>query len=444
MKIKKFLTIVKPIESSLELEKLDNFNNFVINTNEITNGDIFCAFVGKNIDGHEFILEANQKGAAFVLIDNEKYIKKAKSLNINYVYVTNVLEAIQKYAKYIRAASVNTKFIGITGSIGKTSTRYMLFDILNYFGFNSATAKNNFNNHIGVALTLCNLGENIEYSVMEYGISHPSDIELIANIGEPEYVIITRITAAHIENFNMVEEIAKEKIKLVTDKTKILLLDANDEYYFLLKEEALKINSNIKIISFSSNIEDSTNSDSYIKNFERNSDNILAEVIILGMSYKYKLSNIYFHKLLNSLICLTLCSAIGLEINNILDKLVNLNEIEGRGNLVICDNFTIINDSYNASFESMKAGLENLQYRTGYKIAIIGDMLGIGGELSKKMHEDLEYHITNIDKLILIGQDMLYLYHKLSNKNFDIQEQNTLSPSRNAYSSMQHLSTDKT
>ncbi len=178
-----------------------------IDTRKIKPDTLFFAFRGKNVDGHSFIKEALDKGAAGVIIDNPKY-KKNKYCFL----VKNVLDTLQQLAKHHRQ-QLNIPVIGITGSNGKTTTKTLINSVLQQ-KYRTAATIGNLNNHIGVPLTLLNIPRNTEIAIIEMGANHVGEVAHLCNIAMPTHGLITNIAPVHLEGFKSFEGVLRGKSEL--------------------------------------------------------------------------------------------------------------------------------------------------------------------------------------------------------------------------------------
>ena len=175
-------------------------------TRNITNDSIFFALKGVHFNGNEFAQSALDKGAYKIIIDEEKYI------NDHSILVPNVLKTLQELATFHRVY-LNIPIIALTGSNGKTTTKELVNVVLSK-KFKTVATTGNFNNHIGVPLTLLNMNKSTELGIVEMGANHPGEIELLCGITKPDYGYITNFGKAHIEGFGSLEGVIKSKSEL--------------------------------------------------------------------------------------------------------------------------------------------------------------------------------------------------------------------------------------
>ena len=207
---KKLGKILKAVTK--EKNKQDvKINGFSIDTRSIKKGEIFCALKGNNHDGHDYLNQAYNNGASCLMLsDTNKYIP-----NIPYIAVENVLESIEKIAEKTRK-SINTRFIAITGSVGKTGTKEMIKSALESVGKTFAN-KGSYNNHIGVPLSMSNTPNDSKYCIYELGMNRIGEIKKLSNLVSPKVGIITAIENSHLKGLKTLENIADAKSELLNN-----------------------------------------------------------------------------------------------------------------------------------------------------------------------------------------------------------------------------------
>jgi UDP-N-acetylmuramoyl-tripeptide--D-alanyl-D-alanine ligase len=377
-------------------------NQLSIDTRQIQPGDIFVALKGRFTDGHNFINEAAANKASVAIVDH--IIPDCK---IPLLVVKDTLQALHDMAKYKRLESP-AKFIGVTGSVGKTSTKQMLHLAFSAIG-STFSSRANYNNKLGLAINLASMPKNCEYAILELGMDKAGEMHELSEIVKPDLAIITNISPCHIENFANLEGIAYAKSEIydfMTENSPVIL-NQQTEHTDILQKQALAKNLNIQWCG--------KNSANYISNIEYKDNISKIQITLNNKIFDYNLSTNFTHLIENSIFAAKAVDIFAADkINLALDNLVNFSPINGRGNIVqtIFNNkdITLIDDSYNANPLSMKAALENLGKYKKRKIAILGDMLELG-ENAIKYHQSLKEDIinNNIDHVILCGHLMSYL-----------------------------------
>ena len=377
--------------------------NYSKDTRTIKKGDTYIGIKGEKFDGSSFWKDALNNGAETVIINNIKLneIEEYEKQNKNIIQVEDTIKAIGEMASYkmkIQKEKYNLKVVGVTGSVGKTSTKDIIANVLSK-KYKVLKTEGNNNNHIGLPLTILRLQDE-EIAVIEMGMNHLREISYLTKIAKPDIAVITNIGTSHIGNLGSRENILKAKLEILEgmDKKKIVINNDND----LLNKWYLENKNNIEIHTFgiknesefnAKNIKLKENSSEFI--CENKNEKINIEVPVGGE-----------HFILNALCGLTVGKLLNLnneEIKNgikdfkLTAKRMEINHLE--------NNITIINDSYNASYESMKASISNLKNMNGErKIAVLGDMFELG-DFSEKLHKEVgtEIYKNKIDKLYLIG-----------------------------------------
>ena len=367
------------------------FHAISINSKKIKKDDIFIAIKGLNFDGHDYINEAFKNGAIAAIISDEEKISK------NTILVNDTKKSLADISSLI-LMKFKPFVIGITGSNGKTTTKELIKSILDSnYGTNKILATQaNYNNDIGLPLTIFNLNSEHSHIVLEMGMNHPKEISYLANIAPPNFAVITNIGEAHIENFKNREAIANEKKDILrnlkAEGTAILPKDS-EFFNFLVKD--LK---NVKVLSFGM----------------RKDADISCELLdhkkILIKTPKYDLeikSKLLGHNNISNILAAVTC-AYQLKINptKIKEGIENITPIPSRLELKEGKKrAAIIDDTYNANPSSFLSAIEVLDEFPGKKILVIGDMAELG-ENSRIYHQELSRSIkeTKIDITLGLGK----------------------------------------
>lgn len=378
--------------------KLPKSVSFSIDSRRIRKNEIFIALKGENFDGHKYINEAFQKGACAAIAERipeglaDKPVIKVRSCE----------NALADLANNWRKSFSELKLVAITGSNGKTTTKEMTHSILSV-KHNVLKNSGNFNNHIGLPLTLLKLKKKHEICVLELGMNDFGEIRELARICKPDVGAITNIGRAHLEKLGSVEGVAKAKGELVENFTpkNIFCVNADDPNILKLaqKSHANKIyygleysNSSIKI----SNIE------------KQDLQSIRFNIQLEGKNTDTRIRGIGIHNVLNALCASTIAYSLGCGLDEIQAGLERY--IPSQMRLEVIETpfkFKIINDSYNANPDSMIMGIEELAtYKNNNNlIAILGDMLELG-DSSQREHENIgkELSARKIDYVIAMGE----------------------------------------
>jgi UDP-N-acetylmuramoyl-tripeptide--D-alanyl-D-alanine ligase len=398
------------------------------NSKNIEAGDFFIALQGKT-DGHLYIKDALNDGATFAIATHiPKNLSESEAKKI--ILVDDTYQALLNLANFRRKQST-AKFIAITGSSGKTSTKEHLAKILSNFAKTFAS-KNSFNNHIGVPLTLASIPLDSEYVVIEIGMNHGGEIKPLAQLVKPDIAVVTNVLPSHIGNFKSLNEIAEEKGQIfqgLKENFTAIIHQGNDaEIFNILKKAA--ISNNIKnIFTFGENTKnafgentknafgENTKNDSAILEYTfLDHTSSLVKFQIGNSTFEYKNSLPGRHNAVNLLAIALVVYSLDLNIEKVIKLFETLQPIGGRGNVLSISkfgvNFTIIDDAYNANPASMKASLENLaNIKSKHKVAVLGDMLELG-KGAVKYHKELQTTLkdSGIYKFIAVGDLMKHLY----------------------------------
>ena len=361
--------------------------------------NLFIAIKGENFDGHDFVQEAANKGVISAIVSEE--IK----IGIPIIVVKDTLKAMQDLANYKRTQS-SAKMIAVTGSVGKTTTKDMIYQVLSSYG-KAYSNHGNLNNHIGLPLSLLNAPDDAEYIILEMGMNSPGEIAILTNIMKPDISIITKIDSVHLEFFSSVEAIAKAKAEIFIGTKSVAILNKDDKYYDYLYSIVKKYPSINRIITVGKD----ENSDVKLVSYNSKYVSVL---INNSQEVRYEFPTIYKHFVMNSLFPIATLNALTLEVNESVQHLSNFNLQKGRGNIYRVNGIVVIDDTYNANPPSVKAALNLLSQFKGRKIVILSDMLELG-EKSKEFHIELVNPIMEckIDVVLSVGTNMKFLYDNL-------------------------------
>jgi len=390
-----------------------SFDSVSIDTRTLETGDLFIAIRGEAFDGHDYIARAESAGCCAIVA--EAKIRSDKP----HLQIKNTTHALGSIAGLNRAAFKGTVF-GLTGSSGKTTTKNMLAAILNLQAPTCSTV-GNFNNEIGVPLTLLKLEDQHKFAVVEMGARTQGDIAYLGQFVKPNVAILLNAGIAHIDIFGSYENIVATKGEIFSalGEQGIGVINADDPaakiwadllggkkiYSFSLKqpEKQPELEGNAELSSLSENrvfkncvwaenIDCQAALSSYILRYEEQGQKVLLPTP--GM-----------HNVANSLAAAAAAIAVGISLKDIARGLALFENNAGRLELVkLSGNVSIINDAYNANPDSMKAALNVLSLSEGYKAAVLGEM-GELGDLSESLHLEIAEFCaaSNIDKFYLIG-----------------------------------------
>ena len=365
------------------------FNGVSIDSRTVSPNDIFIALHGKNFDGHNYINEAIDKGASAV-------ISEVDLTDIPYIKVKDTHRALIDLALYY-SSIIKPNIIGITGTNGKTTVTDLTAKITGQYKSTTKTF-GNFNNNIGLPLSILKSKIDSEIFVLEMGASKEGDIKELLSIAKPDIVALLNVSPAHLDTFGTLENIlsTKEEIFLNQGFDKKVILNKSDQYF----DRWVKKNKLNNIITISK--DDQTADYSAVKA----SDKELSVKTPYEPEFKLRVVNTESHNILNILFSIALACEIGARSKHILSAMTDYDGVEGRSKVYAgINNSKIIDSSYNANPQSFEASINDLLSFPGKRWVVMGQM----GELGKKSEE---YHVNlalyaaknHIDRLFIITE----------------------------------------
>ena len=395
------------------LNKKIKINNVTINSKEVTAKSIFFAIKGKNTDGHYFVKEVIKKGSKVIVVKNN--FKVPKNNLHKFIKVQSPIRFLENFAKYQRLTSQG-KFVGVTGSFGKTTLKYMLSFFLEQYGKTFSSPKS-FNNHFGLPLSLSNTPKNSQFNIFELGMSSSGEIDKLSQILRPDIGVITNIGPAHLKNFKNLKAVCLAKAEIMNhiQENGYIVLNKDDFYFNTLFKIAN--NKKLKIITFSKSKKANVQLLKIIK--KKNSYQITVKVLQKKITIQTNTINDSF--VVNFLATLCVCSYFNCSLKKIKKRANFFLLPSGRGNKIIKiikgKKVHIIDESYNANPISMKNAIENFSLFNSHKkkkIAIIGDMLELG-QKSKFYHLEVAKILNNaeIDEIYLVGKEVVHIHNQL-------------------------------
>ncbi|MGJ8563462.1 MAG: UDP-N-acetylmuramoyl-tripeptide--D-alanyl-D-alanine ligase [Alphaproteobacteria bacterium] len=379
-------------------------NGLSIDTRSLKQGDLFVPL--KDVrDGHEFIPQARAAGAGAIL--SERATDEAPAL-----FVDDTVQALRDMAVFARDRSKAVRF-AVTGSVGKTSLKEAIATICAAQGRTHKSLKS-FNNHWGVPLTLAAMPKGTEYGVFETGMNHAGELADLSPLVAPYIAVITKIAPAHLAHFENVDAIAAAKAEifdgLVAGGTAVL--NADDAYFAYLSECATK--KGARIISFGA----SEKADVRISNVCVRPGQVSGDIDVGGKTYVMSLPQDGQHWIENGACAVAAAVAAGIDAGAAVASLVAFEALPGRGErlaLVVGGaNITLIDDSYNANPESMRASIAALETSEGRTLAVLGDMYELGKD-ELDLHAGLAAPLerAGVSRVIMAGECMRALRGRL-------------------------------
>jgi UDP-N-acetylmuramoyl-tripeptide--D-alanyl-D-alanine ligase len=378
-------------------------------TRQITPGSLFIALVGEKMDGHDFIADAVEKGATAVCVSDETKITQG---DYTAILVNDTLEAYQAIAAHRRKEQEFT-VVGVTGSVGKTSTRTMIAAALSKELSVHQTAAN-FNNDVGLPKTLLETPAGTDVCIVEMAMRGLGEIRRLTQIAKPDIAVITNIGFSHMERLGSQNQIFKAKIEIVEGlhKDGLLILNANDPF---LTSYAEKISWHIRTAAVMVGEKVPVEAEFIVRGYDlrQTAENVTFDVEIGSFQgVPVTLKDVVIpvpgtHNVMNALIGIAVAVEMDLNLQNVISGLSCYQAVGNRQRILRHRDMTIIDDTYNAGPESMRAAIAMLSDIAGEKrrIAVLGGMLELGKHTANA-HENIgkacvEYRI---DKVFLLGE----------------------------------------
>ena len=386
-----------------------SLNGISIDTRKISNEEIFLAVSGENSDGNKYVIDAIKKNVKLCIIDKSFFsCEELQKFDVSVILVENTLHALGKLAILVRN-KLDINIIGVTGSVGKTTTKDLIFDFLSC-GYKVYKNSGNLNNHLGMPISLINISDDAEVGIFELGMSNLGEIDHLSNILRPNIAVITNIGVNHIEFLKTKENILKAKSEIVNyfNEEDILILNNEDD-----ELKNCKFGNKFKI--FRVGIEGEC--DFRANEIKINLDSVEFECTYLNSIEKVSIKVVGKHNILNSLIALKICEILKVPMNLMRKKFNDLCISSMRQEIFKHNNMILINDCYNASPSSMKSGIDVLSLYDGEKVCIFGDMLELGENSGVYHQEVAEYSNGKINKLIAIGKFKNFYFDGFEDKD---------------------------
>lgn len=382
----------------MEIEELYNrfteCNGLTTDSRHCPEGSMFLALKGETFNGNAFAAQSLAQGCRYAVVDEPQY---ASPENPRIILVDNCLETLQKLANYHRRR-LGTRMIGVTGTNGKTTTKELIATVLGE-KFKVLYTQGNFNNHIGVPLTLLRLKPEHEMAVIEMGANHPGEIKTLVHIAEPDYGIITNVGKAHLQGFGSFEGVIRTKGELydfLREKGNATIFIQNENPYLN------KIAAGLTCVRYGQtpglDVTGKVVACSPFLHFSWTAE---------GISYDVQTHLIGAYNLDNALAAVAIGRYFGVEDTKICHALSSYVPQNNRSQLVHTASNTLIVDAYNANPTSMMAALENFrQMEAAHKVAILGDMKELG-EGSHEEHQKVVDFLKEcgFERVMLVGPE---------------------------------------
>lgn len=393
-----------------EDKKQIEVTGIAIDSRKVKQGRLFIPIRGERVDGHSFIPGVFQAGALACLSEEE--LKEPAG---PYILVDSTPEAMKKIAAFYRQ-SLGIQVVGITGSVGKTSTKEMIASVLKEKYRVHKTA-GNFNNEIGLPLTIFDITEEHEVAVLEMGISDFGEMHRLGEVANPDICVITNIGLCHLENLGTRDGILKAKTE-VFDHLRgrgVVILNGDDDKLATVQE----VNGQ-KPCFYGKDKGDAYATEITPLGLE----GIRMCLHIQGESREVTIPIPGEHNVYNALAAACVGTACGMDIDAICRGIATVETISGRSNLMEKNGITVIDDCYNANPVSMQASIDVLSQAAGRKIAVLGDM-GELGENEKELHAGVGRYVAGkeIDFLYCAGElcrEMAHAAEEISHSKTEV------------------------
>ncbi len=386
-------------------------NGVSIDTRTLQPGDLFVALKAAR-DGHDFVAQALEKGAGAALVS---HIPEGVSEDAPLLIVKDVQAGLEALGQAARART-EARVVGVTGSVGKTSTKEMLATILETRGKTHASVAS-YNNHWGVPLTLARMPQDTEYAVIEIGMNHPGEIAPLARQARPHVALVTTVAAVHLEAFESVAGIAHEKAAIFEglEPGGAAIVNADIDHAEILRHTAQDHGAGI--VEFGRQA-----ADYKLAGVTAGPDSVQAQAAVGDTQFTFNVQSAGTHFAMNALGALAACVELGVNLDQAITGLRQWSPVKGRGvretlPLAAGGQIELLDDSYNANPTSMEAALDVLAASQGARrIAFLGDMKELGSQ-EQAMHAAMAQvdAMARVDQVHCIGPLMQALHQALPN-----------------------------
>ena len=382
----------------------------VLDSRQVEEGYLFFATKGERVDGHNFIPQVAEKKAACVVCE-----KAPAGVEIPYILVEDSFVALKKVAAFYRE-NLTIPVVGITGSVGKTSTKEMIASVLSQ-RYNVLKTEGNFNNEVGLPLTILRIRGEHKVAVVEMGINHFGEMHRLSEIAKPDICVITNIGQCHLEFLGSREGILKAKSEIFDfmNPEGYVCVNGDDDMLCTVKEV-----HGHKPVTYGFSMKN----DVYVTNVKSNG--------ILGSKASVYLNDATFdveiplpgeHMVMNALAATCVGDLLGLKQEEIARGIESAKAVGGRSNLIVLKDRKILDDCYNANPVSMKAAIDLLCLSDTRKVAILGDMFELG-DGCEEMHAGIgNYAIEkDIDVLVCVGELSSHMFDAATLKRTELKK----------------------
>ena len=397
---------------AINLTKPVTVTDVAIDSRKVAPGAMFVALPGEKVDGHDYVESAFASGASAALVQRDKITdamtKAADEKNGVLLAVPDVLQGLAALGSY-RRANAKAKIFAVTGSVGKTSVKEMLAFLLGHIGATHAT-KGNYNNHIGLPLTLATMPKDADYAVIECGMNHSGELSELTKIARPDVAVVTTVAPVHLANFDNMEGVAQAKAEIYEGVPEggICVAGESHPYADILRDKVKNLPGRRYVSALT------PNADGFVRDYLPERGEAVVGASIFGKDYSFRLGSPGKHQAGNAVLALTALQAADVDPAQVIERFVDFFPVQGRGAPLTLKSgmfrgLTIIDDSYNAGPASVCAAIETVGERLqdGESFFIVlGDMLELGEGVEKYYRMIAAAAIkANVSGMYLVGKD---------------------------------------
>ena len=385
--------------------KDDEINFFSQDSRQMTNGGMYIPLKGERFDGHNFIESAFQTGAQAII--SEKDVNYEDKIVIK---VKDTHQALKDMASYLRNHRP-VKVVGVTGSVGKTSTRDMVYSVVKQ-KYKTLKTEGNYNNEIGLPLTILRYHDE-EVLVLEMGMNHLQEMSRLSMIARPDIACITNVGTAHIGELGSRENILKAKLEIINGMKEGSTLIINQDNDMLQTVELPHLN----VVRVGKGQEASIQASHIVLEETKSS----FEVEYQGKKEIIEVPVQGEHNISNALIAIAVGIELNISLEDIKKGIQEFKLTKNRMDILEKNHKTVIDGTYNASVDSMKSSIDVLANYKKRKVAILADMLELG-DYSQQLHEEVGSYVASkgIDILVCVGKEAKYIYQKARESMKDV------------------------
>ena len=385
--------------------KDDEINFFSQDSRQMTNGGMYIPLKGERFDGHNFIESAFQTGAQAII--SEKDVNYEDKIVIK---VKDTHQALKDMASYLRNHRP-VKVVGVTGSVGKTSTRDMVYSVVKQ-KYKTLKTEGNYNNEIGLPLTILRYHDE-EVLVLEMGMNHLQEMSRLSMIARPDIACITNVGTAHIGELGSRENILKAKLEIINGMKEGSTLIINQDNDMLQTVELPHLN----VVRVGKGKEASIQASHIVLEETKSS----FEVEYQGKKEIIEVPVQVEHNISNALIAIAVGIELNISLEDIKKGIQEFKLTKNRMDILEKNHKTVIDGTYNASVDSMKSSIDVLANYKKRKVAILADMLELG-DYSQQLHEEVGSYVASkgIDILVCVGKEAKYIYQKARESMKDV------------------------